>query len=736
MDNSCIIETKDLMDIKNLNRYLVQKYIITAVIIIFLFSILFVVYYAHNTALKNTNKNITRFNDIIHLSINIERSVKSNLNNPGSYNRNLLNSYINALQKWNRMDSLLLTQKTVAGADIKNEIFRLQNLLEKLPAKLDDLVKDKDRIELSDSLTDSVFYNLSQINLISTDLSKTFILNQENSISFFGKVNILVWIGALLVMHLITIFIFRPTKMKISETTASLEEEKNSALAATQLKSDYLSIMSQQIRTPLNGVLGISALLLETKITPEQKEYLELVRDSGENLLQVVNDIFDFSQIESGNIELEEMYFSIHACIDKIIDTYLPKCKMKNLELIYIIEPDVPEYILGDSQKLNQCLSKLVNNAVKFTRKGEIFIRVNVLNTVDDLHEIQFLVSDTGIGIQESKIKNLFSPLKQSKAPVSKRYEGTGLGLAIVSRLVSLMQGRVWVESEINKGSTFYIAIRFKGDDKEKHVQRDSHLLASKHVIILDHSANNRNILSVQCHNWGMHPKPVSTAGELLDILNSGQETDLIFIDDIILADNPDLIKEIRSVREYQDLPVILLQSDGRKTPAKLKNVVTLLKPIRQASLYDLLINMSVSEQQKKSEKSKINKTRLSVLSAEDNMINQKLTQRLVTRLGHKIDLAMDGVEAVKKAREKNYDIIFMDLQMPEMDGIDATRSILKNSGKHKPKIIAMTANVQTKDKEMCFEAGMIDYIAKPISFKKMKYLMEYWGNVDRKSSS
>lgn len=730
------------MDIKSLNRYLISKHIIASIIIVILFSIISIAYYTHNTSVARNNGIISRLSGILDLSLNIENDIKemASAELPTQMKKNavIIKSYIDSLQISENIDSVLTTEIASDNAIKYNrDVAKLKEQLLILHTQLDSALQTTLNSQLSDTMVHSILTRISSINKIALTLSNLIIADQTDSIAYFDKINILIWLAALLALHFITIFIFRPFNKKISQLTLKLEDEKSSALEKAQLKSEHLAMLSQQIRTPLNGVLGLTGLLLETTVTKEQKEYLELVRDSGENLLQVVNDVFDFSKIESATIELNEMYFSIHVCIEEIIDTYLPKCKMKNLELIYIIEPDVPDYILGDSRKLNQCLSKLVNNAIKFTRKGEIFIRVNVLNTIDDLYEIQFSVSDTGIGIQENKQKNLFNPLQQSKAPVSKRFEGTGLGLAIVSRLVQLMNGRVWVESEINIGSTFYMAIQYKADTHVKHNEQDISLLSKKHIIILDQSANNRNILTVQCHNWGMYPKHVSTTKELFSELKSGQKIDYLLIDGHLLAENPDLIKNVRKIDKCNDLPIILLQSDGKKM-GKFKNVMTLAKPIRQASLYDLLIYISHIQKSGIAEKAIKEQPRqkLSVLSAEDNLINQKLTEQIVIQLGHQIDLAMDGAEAVNKAKEKDYDIIFMDLQMPEMDSLDATRSILKNAKVQKPKIIAMTSIVQTRDKELCFKAGMTDYIAKPISFEKIKHLIEYWGNSDQGSAS
>ncbi len=425
------------------------------------------------------------------------------------------------------------------------------------------------------------------------------------------KISLILLIAELIFLQLILIFLLRPVARKADKQFRELEREKEEAVNANNAKSLYLSTMSHEIRTPLNGVLAMTDLLMETDLTFEQRDYLGIVQASGKDLLSVISDILDFSRIESNQLELMEMNFSLKQLLQNVLETFEEEARDKGIQLLHYFEPEVPEYITGDPKRLSQILTNLLSNALKFTREGEVFIRTSIQGDGSGRNEILFAVSDTGMGIPEDRIDSLFQPFKESRNSLEKRFEGTGLGLALSARLVELMKGTIWVESEINKGTTFYFSIPLRTDP---HAKTSPLAPPEKDSAELDN-------------------EPVS---------------------------------------ESYSLPVRDLQ----------------------------------------------------ILLAEDNTINQRLMERLMERIGYKLDIARDGREAVMMAQNKRYDVIFMDLQMPELDGLQATRKILRDSPGKKPFIIAMTANVSQEDKELCFQAGMVDYIAKPISLEKVKEML------------
>ena len=426
------------------------------------------------------------------------------------------------------------------------------------------------------------------------------------------KLSLILLIAELIFLQLILIFLLRPVARKTDALFRKLEREKEEAVNANNAKSLYLSTMSHEIRTPLNGVLAMTDLLMETDLSFEQRDYLGIIQASGRDLLSVISDILDFSRLESNQLELMEMNFSLKQLLEKVLENFEDEARDKGIQLMYYSEPEVPEYITGDPKRLSQILVNLLSNALKFTRDGEIFIRTSIQSGENDNNEILFAVSDTGMGIPEDRLESLFQPFKQIRNSVEKRFEGTGLGLALSARLVKLMSGSIWVESEINKGSTFYFSIPLRTDGQMAP------------------------------------PRPLPAVDE-----------------DVTLPEEP-----------------LVHAPETTATEG------------------------------------------MQILLAEDNTINQRLMERLMERIGYKLDIARDGREAVEMARKKRYNIIFMDLQMPELDGLQATRQILSEAPENKPFIIAMTANVSQEDRDLCLQAGMVDYIAKPISLEKVKEMI------------
>ncbi len=551
--------------------------------------------------------------------------------------------------------------------------------------------------------------------------------NLKTSISNSSRTNIIIWLLVLILLHLIVLLILRPAARKISKDVESFNMERQAAIVANRAKSEYLATMSHEIRTPLNGVLGMTDLLLETDLTPEQKDYLEIIKLSGKNLLRVISDILDFSEIESSKLELYQTYFHFQDMLDRLIENYKQKAEEKGIDFLVLVEPDVPDFIFGDVKRFQQVINNVVGNALKFTREGEIFVRVQFSATAPGHGNLQISISDTGIGIPEDKQKTLFQPFKQSKAPVARRFGSTGLGLALSARLVKLMKGRIWAESEINKGSVFYINLPVRYRETGSFLPRETYLkkIKGKNILVVDENIERKGNLAFLCHNLGMKAHAASTLVELEALVNQQIYFDLIILDENIGPAYQNLLKSIPSLK---DTPRLIL----REKAIDADDISSLSKPIDQIELYHKTsVLISGNETDKNSTHmlnmpGKTNGDELKLLLAEDNSINQRLMERIIEKMGYKIDIASNGIEALEMARNNHYDIIFMDLQMPEMDGIEATQKILEaNKEDCKPNIIAMTANVQQQDKELCFGVGMVDYIAKPVSLEKIKQILQ-----------